>query len=140
LKTLTWDEVREFLQHDRWTADRKRSTDHDYFTKTLPDGEILITKVSRSSQTTMSPGRFKAILSDQLRLGEAQFWEVLRTKTPSMRPGSISEFYLSTALEEADPDPRTISDLLDRIPGALEHAQGGVGEARSGLGTPLEDL
>jgi hypothetical protein len=55
-------------------------------------------------------------------------------------PGSISEFYLSTALEEADPDPRTISDLLDRIPGALEHAQGGVGEARSGLGTPLEDL
>ena len=69
MKTPTWDEVREFLQHDRWTADRKRSTDHDYFTKTLPDGEILITKVSRSSEKTMSPGRFKAILSDQLRLG-----------------------------------------------------------------------
>jgi hypothetical protein len=55
-------------------------------------------------------------------------------------PGTIARSLLSTALEEADPDPRNISDLLDRIPGAFEHAQGGVGEARSGLGTPLEDL
>ena len=86
MKTPTWDEVREFLQHDRWSADRRRSTDHDYFTKTLLDGEILITKVSRSTSKTMSPGRFKAILSDQLRIGETQFWEVLRTQTPATRP------------------------------------------------------
>jgi hypothetical protein len=39
----------------------------------------------------MSPGRFKAILSDQLRLSEAEFWEVLRTKTPASRPSPAPE-------------------------------------------------
>lgn len=118
MKTPTWDEVREFLQHDRWQADRKRSTDHDYFTKTLPDGEILITRVSRSTQKTMSPGRFKAILSDQLRLGEAQFWEVLRTKTPARRPAPAPEpepaslpLWLARELERAGITPREIESL-----------------------------
>ena len=70
MKTPTWDEVRQFLNFDAWTPDRPRSTDHDYFEKTLPTGEVLITKVSRSAGKTMSPGRFKAILSDQLRVNE----------------------------------------------------------------------
>ncbi|MGA3058541.1 MAG: hypothetical protein ABSE70_10985 [Candidatus Limnocylindrales bacterium] len=86
MRTPTWDEIREFLRYDRWTPDKPRSTDHDYFTKTLPDGEILITKVSRSGQKTMSAGRFKAILADQLHVAEADFWEVLRSKRPATRP------------------------------------------------------
>lgn len=49
---------------DHWTADKRRSTDHHYFTKTV-EGDVLITKVSRSGKKTMSPGRFKAILADQ---------------------------------------------------------------------------
>jgi hypothetical protein len=55
-------------------------------------------------------------------------------------PGTIARSMLSTALEEADPDPRNITDLLDRIPGAFDRAQRGVGEARAGQGTSLEDL
>jgi hypothetical protein len=55
-------------------------------------------------------------------------------------PGTIARSLLSTALEEAEPDPRNVTDLLDRIPGAFERAQRGAGEARSGLGMPLEDL
>jgi hypothetical protein len=55
-------------------------------------------------------------------------------------PGTIARSLLSTALEEADPDPRNITDLLDRIPGAFERAKRGVGEAKSGQGIPLEDL
>lgn len=55
-------------------------------------------------------------------------------------PGTIARSLLSSALEEADPDPRSIADLLDRIPGALERAEQGRGEARRGLGTPLDDL
>ena len=55
-------------------------------------------------------------------------------------PGTIARSLLSAALEEADPDPRNVAELLDRIPGAFERAQQGVGEARSGLGTPLDDL
>jgi len=54
----------------------------------------------------MSPGRFKAILSDQLRLSEGEFWDVLRTKTPAMRPSPTPEpaprslpLWLAQALE-----------------------------------------
>jgi len=73
VKTPTWDEFREFLKHENWEEDR--ATGHDFFEKTLPDGEILRTHASRSGSKTMSPGRSKAILSDQLRLSEAEFWE-----------------------------------------------------------------
>ncbi len=86
MKTPTWDEFREFLKHDNWEEDR--ATGHDFFEKTLPDGEILRTHASRSGSKTMSPGRFKAILSDQARLSEAEFWEVLRTRTGSATESS----------------------------------------------------
>lgn len=54
--------------------------------------------------------------------------------------GTLARSLLSTALDEADPDPRHIADLLDGIPGAFERARLGREQARSGLGTPLEDL
>lgn len=54
--------------------------------------------------------------------------------------GTIARSLLSTALEEADPDPRNVTSLLDGIPGAFERARRGLGEARSGLGTPVEDM
>ena len=89
MRTPSWDELREFLRVDGWTADR--STAHDFFEKALPDGEILRTHASRSGLKTISPGRFKAILSDQLHLGEAEFWEVLRSRTPARRPSRAPE-------------------------------------------------
>lgn len=55
-------------------------------------------------------------------------------------PGTLPRSLLSTALEQADPDVETITALLDSIPGALERAQQGLAEARSGRGIPLEDL
>jgi hypothetical protein len=89
VRTPSWDEFREFLKHDDWDEDR--ATGHDFFEKSLTDGEILRTHASRSGSKTMSPGRFKAILSDQLRLSEAEFWEVLRTRTPAPRPSPAPE-------------------------------------------------
>ena len=55
-------------------------------------------------------------------------------------PGTIARSLLATALDEADPDPASITALLDRIPGAFEDAQAGLAEARAGQGIPLEDL
>jgi hypothetical protein len=55
-------------------------------------------------------------------------------------PGTIARSLLSTALDDADPDPRTITDILDRIPGAWEDAVAGSEEIRTGQGIPLEDL
>jgi predicted transcriptional regulator len=55
-------------------------------------------------------------------------------------PGTIARSLLATALDEADPDARNVTALLDAIPGAFERAEQGSDEARAGLGTPLEDL
>ncbi len=52
-------------------------------------------------------------------------------------PGTLARSLLSTALDEADPDARTITDLLDRIDGAWEDAMAGSEEIRSGKGIPL---
>jgi len=104
LRTPSWDEFRDFLRHDDWAEDR--ATGHDFCEKTLSDGEILRTHASRSGSKTMSPGRFKAILSDQLLLDEAEFWEVLRTKISAPRPSPAPEpsptslpLWLALALE-----------------------------------------
>jgi hypothetical protein len=55
-------------------------------------------------------------------------------------PGTLARSLLSTALDEADPDPRTIVDILDRIPGAWEDAKAGSEEIRAGRGIPLDEL
>jgi hypothetical protein len=55
-------------------------------------------------------------------------------------PGTLARSLLSSALDEADRDPRTITDILDRIPGAWEDALAGSEELRSGKGIPLADL
>lgn len=55
-------------------------------------------------------------------------------------PGTLARSLLSTALDEADPDPRTVADLLDRIPGAWEDVQAGLEDIEAGRFRPLEDL
>lgn len=104
MRTPSWDEFRAFLRYDQWKEDR--ATGHDFFEKIVPDGEILRTHASRSGLKSMSPGRFKAILSDQLLLSEAEFWEVLRTRNPAPRPSAAPEpapeslpLWLARALE-----------------------------------------
>lgn len=118
MRTPTWDEVREFLRYDEWTPDKPRSTDHDYFEKVLPSGEVLVSKVSRSGRKTMSPGRFSATLSDQLRVSQAQFWEVLRLRKPADRPSPEPEpepvslpMWLAQQLERAGVLPQEIEGL-----------------------------
>lgn len=131
MRTPSWDEFREFLKHDDWEEDR--ATGHDFFERILPDGEILRTHASRSGSKTMSPGRFKAILSDQLRLSEAEFWEVLRTRTPAPRPSPAPEpappslpLWLALALEREGGLTRGQISELD-----ADEARQGLEEARS---------
>ncbi len=54
--------------------------------------------------------------------------------------GTLARSLLSSALDEADPDPRNVTALLDGIDGAFERAQLGREQAHAGLGVPLEDL
>jgi hypothetical protein len=104
VKTPSYDEIREFLKADGWIITRK--TGHESHTKVLPNGEILETRASWSGQKTMSPGRFKAILLDQLKVDQQQFWDVLRTGKPAVRPAPAVE-----------PEPLSIPKWLDQAPG-----------------------
>ncbi len=88
-----------------------------------------MTGMSRTSS------RVNVILDDEHALKLRRLAE--RTHT---NPGTIARSLLSTALEEADPDPRDVAALLDRIPGAFESAHRGLAEARAGRGAPIEDL
>jgi len=57
-----------------------------------------------------------------------------------VNPGTLARSLLTTALEEATPDPSSIVALLDSIPGAYERAQQGLREAKAGRGIPLDEL
>ena len=57
-----------------------------------------------------------------------------------MNPGTLARSLLSTALEQAAPNPASIIEVLDAIPGAFERAQKGLSEVRAGQGIPLDEL
>lgn len=57
-----------------------------------------------------------------------------------VNPGTLARSLLSTALDEVAPDPASIVELLDAIPGAFERAQQGLTEVQSGKGVPLDEL
>lgn len=54
-------------------------------------------------------------------------------------PGTLARSLLSSAIDEADPDPRYITDILDRIPGAWEDVLSSEEDIKAGQFVPLED-
>ena len=54
--------------------------------------------------------------------------------------GTIARSLLSTALDQADPDPKSVTALLDAIPGAYESAEEGRRAVQGGRVVRLEDL
>jgi hypothetical protein len=57
-----------------------------------------------------------------------------------VQKGTLASSLLSRALDESDPDPDSIVEVLDGIPGAFERAQQGLEEIQAGKGIPLENL
>ena len=57
-----------------------------------------------------------------------------------VQEGTLARSLLSSALDEADPDPRTVTALLEGIPGAVENSQLGLQQAREGKTVPLDAL
>ncbi len=54
--------------------------------------------------------------------------------------GTLARSLLSTALDQAEPDPADVTALLDAIPGAYERAQQGLLDVRAGRVVRLDDL
>jgi predicted transcriptional regulator len=57
-----------------------------------------------------------------------------------VNPGTLARSLLSTALDQADPDPAAITALLDSIPGAWDRAQEGLADVAAGRVIPLDEL
>jgi predicted transcriptional regulator len=57
-----------------------------------------------------------------------------------VQPGTVARSLLSTAIDDADPDPRNIVAVLDSIDGAWDRVQLGAEQARAGQTIPLDAL
>jgi predicted transcriptional regulator len=57
-----------------------------------------------------------------------------------VQEGTLARSLLSTAIEEADPEARNVTALLDGIPGAYEQAQLGLAQAHAGEAIDLDQL
>jgi predicted RNA binding protein YcfA (HicA-like mRNA interferase family) len=89
VRTPSWGEIERFCRIDGWQETRR--TAHVFFEKTLADRTVLRTHRSFAGGKTMSPGRFKAILRNQLRVSEEDFWRALETGGPVARPSAPVE-------------------------------------------------
>jgi hypothetical protein len=57
-----------------------------------------------------------------------------------LNPGTLARSLLSTALDQADPDPASVTMLLDSIPDASDRAQQGLADVAAGRVTALDEL
>ncbi len=57
-----------------------------------------------------------------------------------LNPGTLARSLLSSALDAADPDPASVTALLDATPGAWDDAQAGLADAHAGRVIPLDEL
>ncbi|MDR2610916.1 MAG: hypothetical protein LBC58_05615 [Clostridiales Family XIII bacterium] len=72
----SWKDLDKFLRNDKWTHLPQNSGTDKTYVKYLPDGEILRTRVSRSS-AEIGKGLFASILKNQLHVSKEYFNKVL---------------------------------------------------------------
>lgn len=88
-KTEGWQVVR--------SATGRRNTHHDTYQLSLPNGDVLRTRVSRpANKETYGPRTWAHILRDQLKVTEGEFWDCAergivpdRGQAPVNRPRGI---------------------------------------------------
>jgi hypothetical protein len=80
------------------------------------------------------PTRFNVVLDEE---HAAKLY--LMAERLYLQPGALARSLLSSALDNAEPDPKRITELLDGIPGAWEAIQAGEADAAAGRVIPLED-
>lgn len=57
-----------------------------------------------------------------------------------VQEGTLARSLLATALEDLDPDPANVVELLEGIPDAFERARLGIEQSQRGDTIPLDEL
>ena len=123
MKTPDPSELAEFFKYDGWTE--VRSTDHVHYEKQLATGELLKSHRSFGSKP-LGANTFKLFLSLQVKISEAEFWEVIRAKRPAARPSPAPEpkpatlpLWLGVGLEKLGVPRDRIAELSQEEASAL---------------------
>ena len=70
----SWKELKRYCDRDGW--ENYKTTDHFFYRKVLPNGEVLHTKVSNSS-AQIGPALWRKILNNQLCTSQEHFDDVI---------------------------------------------------------------
>lgn len=94
MKAVGYKEHQRFCELDGWTemmTARGNSRDHIYYTKTLNDGRVLRTKISRGTdKKTYGAGMWNKVYKHELGLDSAeQFYEALKNRQPVDRTKDV---------------------------------------------------
>ena len=119
----------QFCLNEGWTQVRNargKSGHHVTFELTLPDSQVLRTRISHPpNRQTYGPGLWAHILRDQLRIGEDEFWACVREKkvpkrgrgeptTPSI-PAGVVALLLSHGVEESAVRQMSRAEAIEQL-------------------------
>jgi hypothetical protein len=119
----------QFCLNEGWTPVRNargKSGHHVTFELTLPDGQVLRTRISHPpNRQTYGPGMWAHILRDQLHVGEDEFWACVREKKvpqrgrseptmPSIPAGVVAQL-LSHGVEESAVRRMSRAEAIERL-------------------------
>lgn len=89
MRPIDFRDLRRFCEVDGWTdkdiASGRHKDDHHRYTKTLPNGDQLFTRVSHGRGELGDPALISTILKDQLQVTEAEFWDAVDKGVPPIR-------------------------------------------------------
>jgi predicted transcriptional regulator len=85
--------------------------------------------------TSVASNRINVSLDDEHAARLSQLAERLH-----VQEGTVARSLLSQALDEVDPEPRQIAELLERIPGARQRIAVGLADLEAGRTIPLDEL
>ena len=119
----------QFCLNEGWTQIRNargKSGHHVTLELTLPDGQVLRTRISHPpNRQAYGPSMWAHILRDQLHVGEEEFWACVRERkvpqrgrgeptTPSIPAGVVAQL-LSHGVEESAVRQMSRAEAIERL-------------------------
>jgi hypothetical protein len=119
----------KYCLSEGWTRVRNargKGGHHVTFELTLPDGQVLRTRISHPpNRQTYGPSMWAHILRDQLQISEKEFWACVREEklpqrgrvepsTPSIPAGVVTQL-LSHGVEESEVRVMSRAEAIERL-------------------------